>query len=101
MKRKLIDIPEETFERLSAKAHAKGVSLKGYIEQLIEKDSKNLSEPAIGYGYRFDMDREPTDAELMAVMDAASESSIASRKESEQRFFDDLNAGIRNYFNEK
>lgn len=59
------------------KASVKGKSLKGYIEELLEEDSKRLAEPAVGYGYRFTYDREPSDAELMAVMeDAAPASSL-------------------------
>ena len=94
MKRKLIDIPEDTFERLSAKASAKGKSLKGYIEQLLEEDSVKLNEPPVGYGYRFTYDREPTEAELMAVMEAAAIASAESRKRSEDRMFDALNTDI-------
>ena len=101
MKRKLIDIPEDTFERLSAKASVKGKSLKGYIEDLLEEDSKRLAEPAVGYGYRFTYEREPSDAELMAVMEDAAAASIASRKQSEERMFDALDAEIMKRYNGK
>ena len=101
MKRKLIDIPEDTFERLSVKASARGKSLKGYIEQLLEEDSKHLSEPSAGYGYRFTYDREPSDAELMAVMEDAAIASAALRKQSEDRMFDALNAEIMDVCNGK
>lgn len=101
MRRKLIDIPDDTFERLSAKASAKGENLKKYIEQLLENDSRRLAEPSIGYGYRFTLEREPTDAELMAIMEDAAIASESGRKHSEARLFDELNNDIMSSRNGK
>jgi len=39
VKRKLIDIQPAVFEKLSLKAGREGVSLKRYIENLLEEDS--------------------------------------------------------------
>ena len=39
--RKLIDIKLSVFEALSRKARRKGVSLKRYIEDLLEEDSRH------------------------------------------------------------
>lgn len=95
MKRKLIDISDSTFERLSAKAGASGSSLKRYIENLLDEDAKNLSEPRIGYGYRFVSGREPSDAELMAILDAASSSVLLQNREAQDMFFDRLDEEIK------
>ncbi|MBR4002092.1 MAG: hypothetical protein IKI89_06985 [Bacteroidales bacterium] len=43
--RKLIDIKMSVFETLSRKARLKGVSLKRYIEDLLEEDSLNGDNP--------------------------------------------------------
>jgi hypothetical protein len=40
-KRKLIDIRPSVFEKLSIKAGRKGVSLKRYIEDILEQDSED------------------------------------------------------------
>ena len=40
-KRKLIDIPGNTFLALSIKAATKGISLKKYIENLLIQDALN------------------------------------------------------------
>lgn len=101
MRRKLIDIPDDTFERLSAKASVKGENLKNYIEQLLENDSRRLAEPSIGYGYRFTLEREPTDAELMAIMEDAAIASESGRKHSEAKLFDELNNDIMSSRNGK
>ena len=43
--RKLIDIKMSVFETLSRKARLKGVSLKRYIEDLLEEDSRKGDIP--------------------------------------------------------
>lgn len=58
-------------------------------------------EPSIGYGYRFTMEREPTDAELMAIMEDAAIASASRRKQSEDRLFDALNNDIMSSCNGK
>ena len=42
IKRKLIDIRPSVFEKLSIKAGRKGVSLKRYIENILEQDSEDI-----------------------------------------------------------
>lgn len=42
IKRKLIDIRPSVFEKLSIKAGREGVSLKRYIEDMLEKDSEDV-----------------------------------------------------------
>ena len=44
--RKLIDIKAPVFISLSTKARKKGVSLKKYIEDLLEEDAMKGSQPA-------------------------------------------------------
>ncbi len=44
LKRKLIDIPEETFRSLSIMAAAEGKSLKSYIENLLISEAKIISD---------------------------------------------------------
>ena len=41
IKRKLIDIRPSVFEKLSIKAGREGVSLKRYIENILEQDSED------------------------------------------------------------
>jgi len=41
-RRKLIDIHPTVFEKLSVKAERQGVSLKRYIENLLEQDSHGM-----------------------------------------------------------
>lgn len=41
-KRKLIDIRPSIFEKLTIKAGRRGVSLKRYIEEMLEKDSEDV-----------------------------------------------------------
>ena len=43
--RKLIDIKMSVFEALSRKARLKGVSLKRYLEDLLEEDSRHGDNP--------------------------------------------------------
>jgi len=42
LKRKLIDIQPSVFEKLSVKASRNGVSLKRYIEKVLEDDSADV-----------------------------------------------------------
>lgn len=42
LKRKLIDINPTVFEKLSFKARREGISLKKYIENLLEEDSADV-----------------------------------------------------------
>ncbi len=46
IKRKLIDISPVVFERLQAKAIRQGVSLKKYIENMLEADSADMDSVA-------------------------------------------------------
>lgn len=47
IKRKLIDLPEETFRNLSIMAAAEGKSLKACIESLLISEAKLLSDEDI------------------------------------------------------
>ena len=47
LKRKLIDIPEDTFRNLSIMAAAEGKSLKSYIENLLISEAKVMSDEDI------------------------------------------------------
>lgn len=47
LKRKLIDLPEETFRNLSIMAAAEGKSLKAYIESLLISEAKLMSDEDI------------------------------------------------------
>ncbi len=47
LKRKLIDIPEDTFRNLSILAAAEGKSLKSYIENLLISEAKIISDEDI------------------------------------------------------
>lgn len=47
VKRKLIDIKPGVFESLQYKAQRKSISLKRYIEELIEKDAAEEGLPVI------------------------------------------------------
>lgn len=42
LKRKLIDIKPSVFEKLTVKARCQGVSLKRYIESLLEEDTADM-----------------------------------------------------------
>lgn len=46
-KRKLIDLPEDTFRNLSIMAAAEGKSLKAYIESLLISEAKTMSDEDI------------------------------------------------------
>ena len=43
--RKLIDIRQSVFQVLTIKARKKGLSLKRYIEEVLEEDAKDLRIP--------------------------------------------------------
>ncbi len=47
LKRKLIDLPEDTFRNLSILAAAEGKSLKSYIESLLISEAKLMSDEDI------------------------------------------------------
>ena len=47
LKRKLIDLPEDTFRNLSIMAAAEGKSLKSYIESLLISEAKLMSDEDI------------------------------------------------------
>jgi len=46
-KRKIIDIPEDTFRNLSIMAAAEGESLKSFIEKLLISEAKLISDEDI------------------------------------------------------
>jgi len=46
-KRKIIDLPEETFRALSILASANGTNLKSFIETLLDNEAKILKEEQI------------------------------------------------------
>ncbi len=46
-KRKIIDLPEDTFRSLSILASANGTNLKSYIETLLNNEAKILKEELI------------------------------------------------------
>lgn len=56
LKRKLIDLPEETFRNLSIMAAAEGKSLKAFIENLLISEAKLMSDEEI---YRQLVQNEP------------------------------------------
>lgn len=46
-KKKLIELPEDTFKRLSVMAIAEGKSLKAFIENLLISESKAIDDEAL------------------------------------------------------
>lgn len=46
-KKKLIELPEDAFKRLSIMAVAEGKSLKAFIENLLISESKTIDDEAI------------------------------------------------------
>lgn len=50
VKRKNIDIPEDTFKILSHQAVAQGTNLKNYIENLLEEKAEDMKDAQI-YAY--------------------------------------------------
>jgi hypothetical protein len=50
VRRKNIDIPEDTFRFLSVKAAAQGTNLKKYIESLLERSVEDLEDSEL-YAY--------------------------------------------------
>jgi hypothetical protein len=46
-KRKIIDLPEDTFRALSILASANGKNLKSYIETILDNEAKILKEEQI------------------------------------------------------
>lgn len=61
-KRKLIDITGPVFETLSRQAHREGVSLKKYIETLLEKDAEQ---------HRAEMPARITDPRILGLVGVA------------------------------
>jgi hypothetical protein len=61
-KRKLIDIPEDTFRKLSIMAAAEGNSLKAFIENLLITEASFVNDEEI---YRELLQSEP-DGKIMA-----------------------------------
>ena len=59
-KRKVIDIPEDVFRRLSIKAAAQGTNLKRYIEGLLAKDVEDaVANMADSEAYRWLSTHDP------------------------------------------
>lgn len=93
MKRKLIDIDENTFEVLSSDAQEKGTNLKQYIECLLDQKA-GLLEDSGARNYRFSFQREPSDRELAAIMVKAAESAADKKTKAMHAFFADLENSI-------
>ncbi len=55
-KRKIIDIPEDTFKRLSMRAAAEGKNLKSFIENLLTVEANSMTDEDI---YRELLKTEP------------------------------------------
>ena len=64
-KRKLIDIPDDTFRKLSIMAAAEGNSLKAFIENLLITEASFVNDEEI---YRELLQSEP-DGKIMASME--------------------------------
>lgn len=94
MKRKLIDIDEDTFEVLSSDAQEKGTNLKQYIECLLDQKA-GLLEDSGARNYRFSSQREPSDKELAAIMAKAAESAADKKSKSMLAFFATLENSIK------
>lgn len=79
-KRKLIDIKGTVFETLSLQAHREGMSLKKYIETLLEKDAERhrAERPAhitdqrilglVGIAKRAAAEADPDDERLQYIL---------------------------------
>ncbi|MGI6047627.1 MAG: hypothetical protein ACOYEG_06410 [Petrimonas sp.] len=59
VKRKNIDIPEDTFRYLSIKAAAQGTNLKKYIENLLAKDVGDMENIEDSELYRYLVQTKP------------------------------------------
>jgi len=68
-KRKLIDIPEDTFRKLSIMAAAEGNSLKSFIENLLITEASFVNDEEI---YRELLQSEP-DGKIMASEEEQNE----------------------------
>jgi len=64
-KRKLIDIPDDTFRKLSIMAAAEGNSLKAFIENLLNTEASFVNDEEI---YRELLQSEP-DGKIMASVE--------------------------------
>jgi len=93
MKRKLIDINDETFEILSADAISSGTNLKQYIESLLVCKARELEDGA-ARRYSFSMSREPSDDELNSIMKCAAESVKQTNKIVLDKFFSEIRQTI-------
>lgn len=94
MKRKLIDIDENTFEVLSAEAMEEGTNLKQYIEGILDQKAGCL-EDSSACKYRFSFQREPSDRELSAIMAKAAESAVDKKSKAMLAFFDELENSVK------
>ena len=94
MKRKLIDIDENTFEVLSSDAQEKGTNLKQYIECLLDERAGCLEDSG-ARNYRFSFQREPSDKELAVIMTKAAESAADKQSKSMLAFFAELENSIK------
>lgn len=94
MKRKLIDIDENTFEVLSSDAQEKGTNLKQYIECLLDQKA-GLLEDSGARNYRFSSQREPSDRELAVIMAKAAESAADKQSKAMLAFFAELENSIK------
>ena len=94
MKRKLIDIDEDTFEVLSSDAQEKGTYLKQYIECLLDQKA-SLLEDSGARNYRFLSPKEPSDRELAAIMAKAAESATDKKSKAMLAFFAGLENSIK------
>jgi len=94
MKRKLIDLSDDTFETLSADAIGGGTNLKHYIEEILDQKARCLEESA-ACGYRFTSSAEPSDGELAAIMDKSVEAASRRKQAAMSAFYSNLEKSIR------
>ncbi|MCD7971726.1 MAG: hypothetical protein LUG18_03530 [Candidatus Azobacteroides sp.] len=60
-KRKIIDLPEDIFKRLSIRAAAEGTNLKSFIETLLSIEANSMSDEEM-YKYMLQNDPEGKEA---------------------------------------
>jgi len=95
MKRKLIDIPEETLEKIKIKASVCGYSPKKYIERLLEEDTKELRDVSAVYGrYRLSSSEEPSVESLRAIAFEAAAEAASKRENAAREYFQKINDEI-------
>lgn len=73
-KRKIIDLPEDTFRSLSVKAAAKGKNLKVFIEELLINEAK--AEPTDEEIYKFMLNTHPEGKESIGDEEAGEFEAI-------------------------